>query len=116
MLRYKLGKGWLSLAKFYDFATFTDTLAGLSTDATASFNGAVYDHSNGAHNALSMLRVGVILGGVEVEAEKMHPPRGLKIFEGPSLRAEAQKNLTKAEKAKKVKTEKALPAPLTIAA
>jgi len=93
LLRYKLGK-----------------------DATASFNGAVYDHSNGAHNALSMLRVGVILGGVEVEAEKMHPPRGLKIFEGPSLRAEAQKNLTKAEKAKKVKTEKALPAPLTIAA
>ena len=63
-----------------------------------------------------MMRVGVILGGVEVEAEKMNPPRGLKVFDGPSLRAEAVKALPKADKAKKIRTEKALPAPLTIAA
>jgi cytochrome b involved in lipid metabolism len=30
----------------------------------------VYDHSNGAHNLLSTMRVGVIRGGMEVEAWK----------------------------------------------
>lgn len=63
-----------------------------------------------------MMRVGILHGGQEVEAEKMHPPRGLKVFEGPSLRAEAQKNLSKSDKVKKSKIEKALPKPLTIAA
>lgn len=42
----------------------------LGKDATTAFNGGVYDHSNGAHNLLSMLRVGVVLGGGEVESMK----------------------------------------------
>ncbi|KAF2738627.1 acyl-CoA desaturase [Polyplosphaeria fusca] len=39
-------------------------------DATAMFNGGVYNHSNAAHNLLSTMRVGVLLGGGEVEAWK----------------------------------------------
>jgi len=39
-------------------------------DATASFNGGVYNHSNAAHNLLSTMRVGVIRGGMEVEIWK----------------------------------------------
>lgn len=42
-------------------------------DATAIFNGGVYDHSNAAHNLLSTMRVGVLRGGCEVEAWKMQP-------------------------------------------
>lgn len=32
----------------------------------------VYDHSNGAHNLLSTMRIGIIRGGMEVEAWKSH--------------------------------------------
>jgi stearoyl-CoA desaturase (delta-9 desaturase) len=39
-------------------------------DATAVFNGGVYTHSNAAHNLLSMIRVGVLRGGQEVEVWK----------------------------------------------
>ncbi|EFR00813.1 acyl-CoA desaturase [Nannizzia gypsea CBS 118893] len=39
-------------------------------DATALFNGGVYQHSNAAHNLLSTMRVGVIYGGGEVEIWK----------------------------------------------
>lgn len=34
-------------------------------EMTASFFGGVYSHSNAAHNLLSMMRVGVLAGGVE---------------------------------------------------
>jgi len=44
--------------------------SGLGKDATAMFNGGVYLHSNGAHNLLSTMRVGVIRGGMEVEIWK----------------------------------------------
>ncbi|MCJ1225766.1 stearoyl-CoA 9-desaturase [Toensbergia leucococca] len=44
--------------------------SGLGKDATAMFNGGVYMHSNAAHNLLSMMRVGVIRGGCEVEIWK----------------------------------------------
>lgn len=44
--------------------------AGVGKDATAMFNGGVYFHSNGAHNLLSTMRVGVIRGGMEVEIWK----------------------------------------------
>ncbi|KAB2580494.1 Cytochrome b5 [Lasiodiplodia theobromae] len=44
--------------------------SGLGKDATAMFNGGVYDHSNAAHNLLSTMRVGVIRGGCEVEIWK----------------------------------------------
>jgi stearoyl-CoA desaturase (delta-9 desaturase) len=40
-------------------------------DATALFNGGVYEHSNAAHNLLATMRVGVLRGGQEVEVWKM---------------------------------------------
>ncbi|EAW07815.1 acyl-CoA desaturase [Aspergillus clavatus NRRL 1] len=42
----------------------------IGKDATATFNGGVYQHSNAAHNLLSTMRVGVIYGGGEVEIWK----------------------------------------------
>ncbi|EEU33459.1 uncharacterized protein NECHADRAFT_73308 [Fusarium vanettenii 77-13-4] len=39
-------------------------------DATAIFNGGVYNHSNAAHNLLSAMRVGILRGGCEVEIWK----------------------------------------------
>jgi stearoyl-CoA desaturase (delta-9 desaturase) len=41
--------------------------SGIGKDATALFNGGIYQHSNAAHNLLSTMRVGVIRGGGEVE-------------------------------------------------
>lgn len=45
-------------------------MSGIGKDATAMFNGGVYFHSNAAHNLLSLMRVGVIRGGSEVEIWK----------------------------------------------
>lgn len=42
----------------------------IGKDATAVFNGGVYNHSNAAHNLLSTMRVGVLRGGCEVEIWK----------------------------------------------
>lgn len=42
----------------------------IGKDATAVFNGGVYEHSNAAHNLLSTMRVGVLRGGCEVEIWK----------------------------------------------
>ncbi|KAG4300639.1 hypothetical protein PCK1_003068 [Pneumocystis canis] len=42
----------------------------IGKDATASFNGGVYDHSNAAHNLLSSMRVAIVRGGMEVEMWK----------------------------------------------
>ncbi|KAG7095189.1 hypothetical protein E1B28_005966 [Marasmius oreades] len=42
-------------------------------DMTASFFGGYYSHSNAAHNRLSMMRVGVLAGGVESVAEHATP-------------------------------------------
>ncbi|OAL54817.1 hypothetical protein IQ07DRAFT_501530 [Pyrenochaeta sp. DS3sAY3a] len=42
----------------------------IGKDATALFNGGVYEHSNAAHNLLSTMRVGILRGGQEVEAWK----------------------------------------------
>jgi len=55
----------------------------LGRDSTAAFNGGVYDHSNAAHNLLSMLRVAVLDGACEVEASKLKP--SIKVYDGPSL-------------------------------
>ena len=35
----------------------------IGKDATTAFFGGVYDHSNAAHNLLSMMRVGILSGG-----------------------------------------------------
>jgi stearoyl-CoA desaturase (delta-9 desaturase) len=42
----------------------------IGTDATTAFFGGVYDHSNAAHNLLAMMRVGILEGGYEIEANK----------------------------------------------
>ena len=42
----------------------------IGKDATAVFNGGVYNHSNAAHNLLGTMRVGVLRGGCEVEIWK----------------------------------------------
>ncbi|EXL64134.1 stearoyl-CoA desaturase (delta-9 desaturase) [Fusarium oxysporum f. sp. conglutinans race 2 54008] len=42
----------------------------IGKDATAIFNGGVYNHSNAAHNLLSTMRVGILRGGCEVEIWK----------------------------------------------
>ncbi|KAH8666261.1 hypothetical protein BGZ61DRAFT_365874 [Ilyonectria robusta] len=42
----------------------------IGKDATAIFNGGVYNHSNAAHNLLSTMRVGILRGGCEVEVWK----------------------------------------------
>ncbi|KAK5991660.1 Acyl-CoA desaturase [Cladobotryum mycophilum] len=42
----------------------------IGKDATAKFNGGVYDHSHIANNLLSTMRVGVVRGGCEVEIWK----------------------------------------------
>ncbi|MCO5599813.1 hypothetical protein L7F22_053920 [Adiantum nelumboides] len=58
----------------HDVSTFMDEhpggrhlLAGkIGKDATVAFNGGLYNHSNAAHNLLSMMRVGVIDGGYQL--------------------------------------------------
>lgn len=44
---------------------------GVGKDATAMFNGGVYNHSNAARNLLAKYRVGIIRGGGEVEVWKV---------------------------------------------
>ncbi|KAJ5318341.1 stearoyl-CoA 9-desaturase [Penicillium atrosanguineum] len=48
----------------------TFIVSAIGKDATATFNGGVYQHSNAAHNLLSTMRVGVIYGGGEVDIWK----------------------------------------------
>ncbi|KAI0777299.1 delta 9-fatty acid desaturase protein [Trametes elegans] len=50
--------------------------ANTGKDVTASFFGGVYDHSHAAHNLLSMMRVGILAGGVECLGDPDHavPP------------------------------------------
>lgn len=61
----------------HDVTTFMDEhpggrhlLAGkIGKDATVAFNGGLYNHSNAAHNLLSMMRVGVIDGGYQLAVD-----------------------------------------------
>ncbi|KAF8192979.1 delta 9-fatty acid desaturase protein [Pholiota molesta] len=50
-------------------------------EATASFFGGVYAHSNAAHNLLSMMRVGILDGGVEHRANITRSVQRLRIRE-----------------------------------
>ncbi|KAI8388844.1 stearoyl-CoA desaturase [Radiomyces spectabilis] len=43
--------------------------AGIGKDVTTSFNGGVYNHSNGARNLLTSMRVGVLKNGMELMVE-----------------------------------------------
>ncbi|KAL1919504.1 uncharacterized protein VTP21DRAFT_2197 [Calcarisporiella thermophila] len=64
----------------HDVAAFIDEhpggrsliLSGIGKDMTTAFNGGTYDHSNAARNLLSHMRVAVLEGGMEVEANKQH--------------------------------------------
>lgn len=51
----------------------------IGKDATAIFNGGVYEHSNAAHNLLGTMRVGVLRGGQEVEIWKHDVGRSTKV-------------------------------------
>ncbi|KAF9137379.1 hypothetical protein BG015_002739 [Linnemannia schmuckeri] len=59
----------------YDLESFVDEHPGgrslirsaIGKDATTSFNGGVYDHSNAARHLLERMRVGVVAGGGYVE-------------------------------------------------
>ncbi|EGO59931.1 acyl-CoA desaturase 1 [Neurospora tetrasperma FGSC 2508] len=75
----KNGKAWIAVAGvIHDVGKFIQDHPGgkalinsaIGKDATAIFNGGVYNHSNAAHNLLSTMRVGVIRGGCEVEIWK----------------------------------------------
>lgn len=47
----------------------------IGKDATTAFFGGIYDHGHGAHNLLSMMRVGILLGGAPHGLdEKVVPP------------------------------------------
>ena len=48
----------------------------MGKDATAIFNGGVYNHTNAAHNLLSTMRISVLRGGVEVERWKRRQSKG----------------------------------------
>ncbi|KAF9279285.1 hypothetical protein BGZ68_008031 [Mortierella alpina] len=62
----------------YDIGAFVDEHPGgrslikgaIGKDATTSFNGGVYDHSNAARHLLERMRVGVVAGGGFVEHRK----------------------------------------------
>lgn len=57
----------------HDLSSFIDEHPGgrailaarIGRDATTAFEGGVYEHTNAAHNLLSMMRVGVLSGGYE---------------------------------------------------
>ncbi|KAI0372080.1 delta 9-fatty acid desaturase protein [Pilatotrama ljubarskyi] len=48
--------------------------ANTGKDMTTAFFGGVYDHSHAAHNLLSMMRVGILAGGVECLGDHAVPP------------------------------------------
>lgn len=73
------GRSLVSIAGvIHDVSAFVDEHPGgrtlirsaIGKDATALFNGGVYEHSNAAHNLLSTMRVGILRGGQEVEVWK----------------------------------------------
>ncbi|KAK0564224.1 stearoyl-CoA 9-desaturase [Tilletia horrida] len=43
----------------------------IGKDATTAFMGGIYDHSNAAHNLLSMMRVGVLDGGYQLAKDQL---------------------------------------------
>lgn len=63
-------------------------------DATALFNGGVYEHSNAAHNLLSTMRVGILRGGQEVEVWKRNAGVGTRT-EGKSVPVGAGEQITR---------------------
>ncbi|KAH9852508.1 delta 9-fatty acid desaturase protein [Lenzites betulinus] len=73
----------------HDVSTFMDEHPGgrhliakmIGKDATTAFFGGVYDHSNAAHNLLSMQRVGVLHGGMQqgLDDKRVPPSQRLRV-------------------------------------
>ncbi|KZT11179.1 delta9-fatty acid desaturase [Laetiporus sulphureus 93-53] len=73
----------------HDVSSFIDEHPGgrhliakhIGKDATTAFFGGVYDHSNAAHNWLSMMRVGVLSGGMQhgLDDKSVPPSQRLRI-------------------------------------
>ncbi|KIJ39016.1 hypothetical protein M422DRAFT_781163 [Sphaerobolus stellatus SS14] len=64
-----------------------DMLAGnIGKDVTTSFFGGIYNHSNAAHNILSMLRVGVLRGGVQHVDAIIPPGQELRIVQTKEMK------------------------------
>jgi stearoyl-CoA desaturase (delta-9 desaturase) len=63
-------------------------------DATALFNGGVYEHSNAAHNLLSTMRIGILRGGQEVEIWKTDTARLTRDTKGQAV-ARAGEQITR---------------------
>lgn len=68
----------------------------IGKDATALFNGGVYEHSNAAHNLLSTMRVGVLRGGQEVEVWKQEIGKPMKDAAGQAI-VRANEQITKVQ-------------------
>ncbi|KZT68880.1 delta 9-fatty acid desaturase [Daedalea quercina L-15889] len=73
----------------HDVSAFVDEHPGgrhlitknIGKDATTAFFGGVYDHSNAAHNWLSMMRVGVLHGGTQhgLDDKNIPPSQRLRV-------------------------------------
>ncbi|KIJ44934.1 hypothetical protein M422DRAFT_251555 [Sphaerobolus stellatus SS14] len=78
----------------HDVSSFMDEhpggrymLAGnMGKDVTTSFFGGVYNHSNAAHNIMSILRVGVFKGGVQHVDEIIPPGEQLRIVQTKDIK------------------------------
>jgi len=59
----------------------------IGKDASTAFFGGVYDHSNAAHNLLSMMRVGVLIGGAPhgLEEKAIPPSQRLRVARNSEL-------------------------------
>ncbi|KAK9423702.1 putative Acyl-CoA desaturase [Seiridium unicorne] len=95
MSNAKNGKALITIAGvIYDVTRYINEHPGgkalitsaIGKDATATFNGGIYQHGNVAHNLLSTMRVGVLRGGCEVEVWK----RGQAATSQHSVRARHQ--------------------------
>lgn len=75
------GKQWILIEGIlYDVENFDHPggskylCSGIGKDMTTAFNGALYNHSNGARHLLTALRVGVLKNGMELMRDRPDVP------------------------------------------